>query len=141
LLNVIISFFVTFGPAMKKAISIFFLSIYLLSTTEAYQLLKLPVVFEHFDEHRALNKHISFMQFLEMHYLHGDPQNADYDRDMQLPFKSCNGCISPITASLTHMQPISVEVPVEMNSSEELAEPDSFIPSTFLNNIWQPPRA
>ncbi len=78
---------------MKKIIAISFLLVYLFSTTEAKQLLKLPLVFQHFKEHQKENKTISFLHFLKIHYLQGSPRDKDYNRDMQLPFKTSNDYI------------------------------------------------
>jgi hypothetical protein len=82
---------------MRKKSALFFLFIYLFSTTEAHQLLKLPIVFQHYAEHQLEDKNISFIEFLDIHYMHGSPSDADYDRDMQLPFKSSVDCISNIS--------------------------------------------
>lgn len=52
-----------------------------------YQLLKLPILIQHFSEHKALDPTISFTDFLSMHYWGEDIDDNDYDRDMKLPFK------------------------------------------------------
>ncbi|WP_295767233.1 hypothetical protein [uncultured Mucilaginibacter sp.] len=56
-------------------------------TTELHQLLKLPVLFEHFAEHKERDKSVSFATFISMHYWGNDLNDNDDDRDMQLPFK------------------------------------------------------
>src|SRR6476660_9653 len=73
---------------MKRGLAIFMMSIYLLSTSECYQALKLPFVFTHFFEHRALNKNMSFLDFLDLHYFKGHAKDNDYSKDQQLPFKT-----------------------------------------------------
>lgn len=50
--------------------------------------MKFPLLIEHFVEHRAENPQISVGDFLDMHYFTGHEKDADYDKDMQLPFKS-----------------------------------------------------
>ena len=54
-------------------------------------------MFQHYAEHQVEDKSISFIDFLDIHYMHGSPKDDDYDRDMQLPFKSSADCISNIS--------------------------------------------
>ncbi|WP_345210353.1 hypothetical protein [Mucilaginibacter gynuensis] len=54
------------------------------------QLIKLPVLFEHYAEHQQLNGNISVMKFLSMHYWGQDLPDNDDDRDNQLPFKKAS---------------------------------------------------
>jgi len=57
---------------MRKIGVIFFLLIYLFSSTELAELLRLDVLFEHYDEHKDESSQISFSNFLYMHYIdHG----------------------------------------------------------------------
>lgn len=126
---------------MKKASAILFLSIYLLSTIAAKQLAKLPVVFQHFSEHKQEDKNISFLRFLSIHYLHGSPKDKDYDRDMQLPFKTSHDCISSIAiAFVSIMVPITIAKPVEIILPKSYFVLDQHIQSTYLASIWQPPK-
>jgi hypothetical protein len=126
---------------LKKTIAIFFLTLYLFSTTEAHQLLKLPVVFQHFEEHQMLEKDINFYEFIVLHYCQGDVRDADYDRDMQLPFKTSHECVALAT-------------PVTMPVVFSFVAPTAFFPipnhfvlyndplrsSANLDAIFQPPR-
>ena len=64
--------------------------VYLLSTTQLIELTKIPVLVDHFKEHRSQNSSITLLGFLDMHYAHGCPKDADYDKDMELPFKIIN---------------------------------------------------
>ena len=126
---------------MKKATAILFLTIYLLTTTEAQQLLKLPAVFYHYQEHQKEDNHISFFKFLTKHYLHGSPKDKDYEEDMKLPFKTCGDCISAIApAFVPAMVQLSVTKPIEICVNKNQISQDQFILSTYLSNIWQPPK-
>ena len=128
---------------LKKLAVIFFLTLYLFATTDACQLLKLSVVFQHFAEHRAEDKNIGFLEFLDRHYMNGSPKDADYDRDMQLPFKkSCPYCLfciaatafMPIVISLSIKKPLVLIVPKNYFSQDQL------LTSSYLASIWQPPK-
>ena len=59
-------------------------------STSFDQLLKLPVLFEHFKEHQLKNHHVGLLEFISMHYWGHDMDDTDNDRDMQLPFKKVN---------------------------------------------------
>ncbi len=127
---------------MKKLTAILILTAYLFSTTELHQLLKLPIVFQHYKEHKAWNNGISFLDFLDMHYMHGSPQYADYDQDMQLPFKSFDKCLSTtIPVIVPQNIKIAVHQPVKIKKQRRIILSDDFIPSLYLSRIWQPPKA
>jgi hypothetical protein len=70
---------------VKKLISILLLSLYLISTTEVYQLLKIPTLIEHYWEHKKLNPEMSLTAFLKTHY-ENPVKDGDYGKDQKLPF-------------------------------------------------------
>ncbi len=118
------------------------MSVYLLSTTELYQLVKLPVLVEHFVEHKQENQNITLWDFLCMHYAHGIVKDADYEKDMKLPFK-------------THDYSVGFTFPAftPQNMSTVIAKPIRKVPtrfpvykeawkaSSYLSTIWQPPKS
>jgi len=124
---------------LKKIVAISLLSLYLFSTTELSQLLKTPVLIQHFVEHREENKHLTLWQFLYLHYATSHGEDADHHKDMQLPFKTHHNCIAAfqnvvIPASNTIHNPV-------VDLKKRLLHPDDqFISSSSLSNIWQPPR-
>ncbi len=127
---------------MKKFSVILILTAYLFSTTELHQLLKLPVVFEHYFEHKQLNKDISFLDFLDMHYMHGSPQSIDYDQDMKLPFKTLDKCVgTTIPVIVPQNINIPIHLPVQLKKAQRFIMKDEFIPSSYLSRIWQPPKS
>lgn len=127
---------------LRKLIAISLFSIYLFSTTELHQLLKLPFLVTHFLEHKTQNGDITLLTFLHLHYANGHQKDADYDKDMQLPFKSNDGCIN---ASIAPFIPISLSTeisrPVYIQSNNFTLRYDVDINSFFLSNIWQPPKS
>jgi hypothetical protein len=58
--------------------------------TSLDQFLKLPVLFEHFEEHQERDPQVNLLAFLSMHYWGQDLDDNDNARDMQLPFKKVN---------------------------------------------------
>lgn len=102
----------------------------------------MPVLLEHFGEHRQRNPEVSFLHFLSMHYTQGDVSDSDHERDMQLPFKTLShspmiwlGCIIP-------QQEISFPVaPIIAPERPQLFPKEEDWSSQYLSSIWQPPRA
>lgn len=127
---------------MKKTFAIFLLSIYVISLTELHQFVKLPVLVEHFIEHKQLNSDLSLWQFLDMHYAHGDVKDADYDKDMKLPFKSHDGCVNTLVIAFI---PNSFE---DLNTKPAYTDyksystfSENFLEAAYLASIWQPPKS
>lgn len=126
---------------LKKLLAIFTLSVYLLSTTELSELLKLPLLIEHYHEHKCSAPDLSFKDFLVLHYnnhLEGHAHNDDYEKDMQLPFITHSGFMG-----------IAVVVPkmvslADSHSGDESDKPvvvnDPFAQRLMVSQIWQPPR-
>ena len=73
---------------MKKIISIFFISLYLISFTGAKEILKISDFIEHYHEHKLENPKITLSNFIVIHYLSGTKKDKDYQEDMKLPFKT-----------------------------------------------------
>lgn len=128
---------------MRKYVAIFFLGIYLVTTPQLLELLKIPVMAEHYMTHRAEEPDMNLLNFLCIHYIHDTIQDADYDEDMKLPFKTmCTASISFIAI----VYPLNI---IEINIQKECLEyiqPKSFYhysdySSSYLSSIWQPPRA
>ncbi|MEP7109119.1 MAG: hypothetical protein ABI760_14090 [Ferruginibacter sp.] len=76
-----------------------------------------------------------------MHYMHESPKDADYDKDMQLPFKTCGDISSIATAFVPLMLLISIARPIEIPEKKKFISRDQFITSSYLSNIWQPPKS
>jgi hypothetical protein len=115
----------------------------LFSTTELHQLLKLPFLAEHFMEHKEQNNQITFWQFLYSHYALGDIQDADYEKDRKLPFKSHDCCNSMNVVAFIAQPVANIFLQIRPEYREALSFAiisDTFFNDSFLSNIWQPPR-
>jgi hypothetical protein len=127
--------------SVKKVFAITLLTVYLISLTELKQLVKFPALVSHFIKHKQQDNRLSLLAFLDMHYAHGDLKDADYDEDMQLPFKSHDNCVN---ASFISFVPNSFE---ELNTKPTLTQnqvytvySERFLKSSYLSFIWQPPK-
>jgi hypothetical protein len=127
---------------VKKTISIFLLSLYVFTAFQISEYLKLPILVQHFYEHQQENPSLNLFEFLSMHYAHGEVFDADYDKDMKLPFKSHHAnCSCSVTVFYVPIQNYSF---VYNTFSSEFPKPVfgynfSFI-SNFHSSIWQPPK-
>ncbi len=131
--------FFIFGK-LKRVISILFLSAYLFSFTELHQLLKIPVLIEHFHEHRQEENSISFWSFLRMHYLEKIVVDKDYQRDQQLPMRDAD-CGMMTVSNLYECQHIAVEISLPSERTREFTFYDEFSKPRFAAyDIFQPPR-
>lgn len=110
------------------------------STTELYQFLKIPLLVEHFTEHREENKNITLYQFLYMHYALGDVRDADYEKDMKLPFKTHDHSVASVLNVYLPSQKVTVIEPAQFIEKKYPKGHEKILHSSFLSNIWQPPR-
>ena len=128
---------------MRKAAIILLTYLYLLGATEAYQLLKLPFLFEHYKTHQKYTQGLTFTKFINNHYFStAINYNSDYQQDMQLPFKSSNRAVSLLNFDSFFMAKQSIVSIMSFNLRiKHLLFDDKDYASNKLNNIFQPPRA
>ncbi|TBX67530.1 hypothetical protein EZL74_09675 [Flavobacterium silvisoli] len=126
---------------MKRILALAFLSLYLFSTTEFHELLKLPAMAEHYDEHKKEKPEISVWQFLCIHYAHGDVNDHDHDKDMKLPFKTHDNCSSPNFISLIPEHKFTIEKQALFVTAKNTPNYYKEVLTTHsYNSIWQPPK-
>ncbi len=117
------------------------LSAYLISSTEFSQMLKLPLLLEHFNEHKTWNEGTTLWSFMIMHYTNNDVKYADHDKDMKLPFKSKEGSLNSLSLSfIQNFTSIKLGNPFERELKIYRILNDHLFNSTFLSTIWQPPK-
>ncbi len=128
---------------MKKNISILFLSLYIFTTFQISEYAKLPILVEHFYEHKQENPKLSLLQFLSIHYSHGEVFDNDYDKDMKLPFKSHNtncSCTTIVLCTPIYNYSFSQNTFLtDFPKKTYFGYNFSFIPK-FQSKIWQPPK-
>ncbi len=125
---------------MRKLPAILLMLLYLTSSTEFYQVLKLPLLVSHFFDHKGDDPSLSVKNFLVMHYGNHGMDN-DYQKDMQLPFKThaenSNISASNIPAGIVSLQDNKFAL------QEAASNPggQNFDPREAPNAIFQPPRS
>ena len=126
---------------MRKCISILFLFVYLTAYTPFREVWKLPVLAEHFMEHQAEDPFISVLAFLDMHYMHDSPYDADYARDMQLPFKMVSHASLSVFVIPSPPVFFPTALPVYNKKEKPILYNSPAYSLNYYNSIWQPPRA
>lgn len=125
---------------VKKSLSILILCFYVLSGTECYQLLKIGFLVQHYQAQKQYSHKASFVEFLMQHYSAEHDDDGDSQEDMKLPFKACMHDFSSnqiIVQSIIHFRfnsPFMFYIPIKYKNAE------TFLKSSYLAMIWQPPR-
>ncbi|WP_051224100.1 hypothetical protein [Flavobacterium tegetincola] len=125
---------------MRQIIAIALLSLYLLTSTDFSELLKLPQLAQHFKEHQE-EQQLTFSEFVYEHYTKGDVFDADRDQDLKLPYKSLDFTHA---VSFTVLPSITTIEFITTTDFAELKPPNRFYNACFssdnFSTIWQPPQ-
>jgi len=117
------------------------LAFYMLSATAIYEVVKLPMLVEHYFDHSQEDQQIGFFQYLTLHYGIEDGTDKDAAEDRQLPFQSSEFFS---TISFVSVNPPVINQSVRFTESitdhDFLLSNEVFLPSAYLARIWQPPR-
>lgn len=126
---------------MRRLFSILFIFIYLFSVLEIHEYFKVPALVEHFTEHKQEDKSMTLWKFLSIHYSHEDVKDADYDKDMKLPFKSIDNCNATTIVTLLPDNKFTFEnVFIRISNRRTTNFYNHFSGIASLNSIWQPPK-
>ena len=104
------------------------------------QLLKMPLLIEHYFDHQEENKDLTLFQFLNMHYAHPHPKDANHQKDMELPFKSHSDCSFAISMNFIVSESITLETPETESHTKRCVYKDQLLIDPLLTKILQPPR-
>jgi hypothetical protein len=122
--------------SMSRILAISFLVLYINSNTEFHEMLRLPILLEHYSQHKQKVSDISFWDFLVMHYKTDVTHDSD---DNQLPFKDPAHSFTAPTLALPIHKIVLKETVVLTKSDHFYAYSETFIAS-HLSDIFQPPR-
>jgi hypothetical protein len=116
------------------AIGLFLL--YLVSFTEFREVLRLPLLVEHYGEHKNQVAEMSFLEFLVMHY---ETDVAHDDQDNRLPFKDCSHSFIGQVVMLP-IQKISLTEGLVINATSYQFFYLQHEPKLIAVDIFQPPK-
>ncbi len=112
-----------------------------MTITHGIELCKLPVLFEHYSEHKVLDENIGFLEFLRMHYT-TNKEYADHEKDMKLPFKSVTDNSLGVVYSVTNFPVLHQHLYTQhFYIKKQFIYQSGFYFSMLIDSIWQPPRA
>ena len=115
-------------------------SVYMFSFAEFHNLLKIPVLFEHYQEHRAQNSVSGFWSFITLPYLDAYVIDDDYQEDRQLPFRDTD-CGLVVNTSICSFTPVVFDIqPPAEPIREFFLFNDGHAPQFTSFDIFQPPR-
>lgn len=124
---------------MRKAAARLALFILLFSNLPFHQLVKLPVLVQHFQEHRQRDQSVSLLDFLSMHYWGRDLNDNDQERDNQLPFKAFHKeCLEHFS---TPVKTFAFKSVIYFYKSDFPLPSEAYLPDTKLAALFRPPRA
>lgn len=128
-------------PQVKKATVILLLFMHLYSNTELCELFKTGAFVTHYLQHKQQNRQLTFLQFIDMHYLGNDAKDNDDAEDNQLPFRHCE-CSLHLPIAVNHNTNAYTELnhPVAIVANRFRLYNQLSLPSCYLADIWQPPR-
>ena len=125
---------------MGKASLYLIFSILFLNNTPLHQLCKIPVLIQHYQEHRQLDENVDLLDFLSMHYWGNDLNDNDEDRDRQLPFKEFNaGTHLGLFLPTQKFSIITAEVFYPSVLFHVLR--NEYLPDPSISSLFRPPKA
>jgi hypothetical protein len=124
---------------VKRLTGILLLSLHILAFTECHQLLRIPYLMQHFQQHRAADPNMNFSAFIKIHYLGPVIVTDDFKQDQQLPFRNVDSHMLNTTVCIYEPATVEIDPPVEVPAvfycCNETNKPQF---SSFA--IFEPPR-
>ena len=103
------------------------------------QLVKLPKLYDHFIEHKSLDKNVNVIAFISMHYLGKDIQDNDHEKDMSLPFKTSH--YQPIfQLAFESQNPITEKLKFTSTQNQWPDRSRFNLVQSSLSSLFRPPR-
>lgn len=113
--------------------------LFLISKTELHEFCKMPVLVEHYQQHKKNNPGLSFLDFLFLHYAGEHPEDNDNDEDKELPFKSISDIAHTITPDIAGQENNSAGNLLLVLLQITRQHPEGF-PAKAGKTIFHPPR-
>lgn len=124
---------------MQKQIVRFILVIFLMQSTLLGEFAKMPLLVQHFMQHKKLHPETTVYSFIKMHYLDKTVIDADYAQDMQLPFKTIE--LHAFSLQL-YLPPafLKLKPNFAMHCKQKIPYTSISLPFSSAHSIFQPPK-
>jgi hypothetical protein len=115
------------------------MSIYLIGNSDIIQLIRLPMIFVHYQNHLKDNSKLDFLYFITSHYdTAGDGVDSDNTEESQLPFMHLNSNIS--TIAFLSLSKLTLIAPVFNSINTKYAEyTQYYTPDVYSLSLLRPP--
>lgn len=126
---------------MRKQTAFFLALLYMFSMTEFHQLLKFPLLVDHYFEHVSKDEKVTVISFFEMHYFSDTKPDADHEKDMKLPYKTSetdHGSNPVVVAH--HEYAVTSWLLSTQNHKKVFPVLDSHYLFLNFGSVWQPPK-
>lgn len=124
---------------VKRLTGYFLLFLHLMAFTECHQILRLPYLMQHFQQHCDSNPGMNIGEFLKVHYLRPIAGNDDFKQDQQLPFRNTDCRLINTTVYVYAPVAIKIEPILEMTAVFYCYD-ETKSPQRFSFDIFKPPR-
>ncbi|MCU0350461.1 MAG: hypothetical protein MUF43_06455 [Flavobacterium sp.] len=123
---------------MKKIAAILLVFLFMCANTSIGQLLKIPNLIEHYNEHKneLTTASISFIDFLESHYSKNAENNPEEHQD--LPFKTFE--ITSTVFVLVNNTNFQIQPRKAVISNKQKFFYQQSFKSNLISSIWLPPK-
>lgn len=131
---------ILFEPiGVKKILFITLLSIHLIGNTDFVQLIRLPMLLVHYQNHLKENNRLDLIYFLSSHYSsEGDGISSDDKEEKEMPFMQNNQ--RSITISLVNLTDLSLILPsVDQINTKHTIFQQFYISDSHTLSLLRPP--
>jgi hypothetical protein len=126
--------------ALLRSFIVILLSLaYLMVTTEFHEILRIPSLIEHYQEHSQKAEKLSFFEFINEHYFHSEGKATSTENHKTLPFHHDDLHIPILwVEEISHPELIFTQ---QMAILDIVPSVDgNFYSKCGVSDIWQPPR-
>ncbi|WP_157274035.1 hypothetical protein [Pedobacter sp. BAL39] len=102
------------------------------------ELAKFPFLISHYLTHQKQDPAVTFLRFIDMHYLGNDIQDHDQQQDMKLPFKKINPHLH--TLLFTNQEVTDHTLKAAPSPDFICRYSNEFTPSPYCGTIDRPPQ-
>ncbi|MCC6723331.1 MAG: hypothetical protein IT258_02385 [Saprospiraceae bacterium] len=104
------------------------------------ELTRIPLLWQHYQEHKAALPDTSFYEFFQQHYGTDFNKHRSAHDHSKLPMKSGDNHLhAPVPVDF--QKPAELTFQTVLAGSQPIFFEDQTAPQSFLHDIWQPPRS